>query len=202
MSVLKFILSDVTSFLPDNQPGTKKHIQAYMIGTSVMKELNLYLLMGNDVHINEHKKIFFFRIAWFMNHYDNQRTNAYITRLPCKFAANFSQTQKGEKLDVTPIKILGEVGKSSDCGIFCVTNPSCLSFNYNSNSKTCELLDQRKGSWVTLTNWKYFTTKYDNPKKVGEKHISSAFRFLLCENMILSYIVIKKRGTLDAKLLL
>lgn len=131
-----------------------------------------------------------------MNHYVNHRTNAYITRLPCKLAANFSQTQKGQKLDVIPIKTLGEVGKSSDCGISCLTNPNCLSFNYNNNSKTCELLDKRKGSWVTLTNWKYFTTKYDNPKKVGEKHISSVFSFLLWEKMVLSYIIRRKAAVI------
>ena len=126
-----------------------------------------------------------------MNHYGNQCSNAYITRLPCKFAANFSQTQKGKKLDITPVKIYGEVGKSSDCGIFCVTNPSCFSFNYNNYTKTCELLDKREGSWVTLTNWKYFTTKYDNPKKVGQKQIFNAFNLLLREKIVSSYIVIK-----------
>lgn len=59
MSALKFILPDVTLFLPDNESGLKAHyIQVYMIGPSLMKELNVYLLIGNGIHRNESNKFF------------------------------------------------------------------------------------------------------------------------------------------------
>ena len=63
-----------------------------------------------------------------------------ITRLECRYSANFSVRQHHKRYDDSPISKHQSIKKLSECIVLCVVSTMCSFVNYHSETFTCELM--------------------------------------------------------------
>ena len=63
-----------------------------------------------------------------------------ITRLECRYSANFSVRQIHKRYDDSPIWKHQSIKKISECIVLCVVATLCSFVNYHSETFTCELM--------------------------------------------------------------
>ena len=89
--------------------------------------------------------------------------NTLITRLPCRWHANFSYVEENKRYIDNVINILSSVSYTQ-CLVACVGEQSCSFVNHNRHTMTCELINvaengfnQEKLSSESI--WTFATTK-------------------------------------------
>lgn len=63
-----------------------------------------------------------------------------ITRLECRYSANFSVRQHHKRYDDSPISNHQRIKKLSDCIVLCVVSTTCSFVNYHTGTFICELM--------------------------------------------------------------
>ena len=63
-----------------------------------------------------------------------------ITRLECRYTANFSVRYHHERYDDSPISKRQNIKKLSECIVLCIVSTICSFVNYHSKNFTCELM--------------------------------------------------------------
>ena len=63
-----------------------------------------------------------------------------ITRLECRYSANFSVRQHHKRYDDSPILKHQNIKKLSECIVLCVVSITCGFVNYHSETFICELM--------------------------------------------------------------
>ena len=84
-----------------------------------------------------------------------------ITRLECRYNANFSVRYRDERYDDSPISKRQNIKKLSECIVLCVVSTMCSFVNYHSKTFDCELmysyeyLYYDEGKLISATNWEF-----------------------------------------------
>ena len=103
-------------------------------------------------------------------------TNAFITRLPCKFHGNFSIHHDNTRYSGTVVQTVEAISKV-DCVTLCVVTSSCAYINHNMITSQCELMEIDSGNKQTEVGWVFWTTVYGAPM-VSLHNLSSCFILL------------------------
>ena len=89
-----------------------------------------------------------------------------ITRLECRYHANFSVRFHQKRYNDTPILKHENIKNISSCAVLCVTTSSCSFINYHSKSLRCELMHSFEYLYYDETklqsavNWEFAAPAY------------------------------------------
>ena len=86
-----------------------------------------------------------------------------ITRLPCRWHANFSRVEENKKYRDTVLKKTTNLDYTS-CLTLCISEMACSFVNFNILTMTCELLAAEENAVIQEKlsdefNWKFASTK-------------------------------------------
>ena len=86
-------------------------------------------------------------------------TNGTITRLPCRWHANFSRVEENKRYSGNVFKKTTDL-EYTRCLMLCVSETACSFVNFNNHAVTCELLAENENGFIqeklsTEINWKF-----------------------------------------------
>ena len=98
--------------------------------------------------------ILFIIFALYLN-----ETTGLITRLPCRWHANFSHVEENKRYSGSVFKITTDL-EYTRCLMLCVSEMACSFVNFNNHAMTCELLAENEDGFIpeklsTEIDWKF-----------------------------------------------
>ena len=118
-------------------------------------------------------------------------TNTLITRLPCRWHANFSHVEENKRYVDGVINILSSVSYTQ-CLVACVGEQSCSFVNHNRHTMTCELINVagkgfNQGKLSSEPIWTFAATKLNRTvvsylfiaKRVREVFLAPCQKFMM-----------------------